>query len=271
MNGRIVHGMPAADYHAARGVNASTLKALRKSPAHYYGLTRDPHRPPRETSAAMKAGTLAHAALLEPETLASRYVVKPTDLDMRTKAGKEWRAAQALEVIDADQMAAALAQAASVKRDPEAASLLASGAAEVSAFWEDPETGRACKCRADWVHETGAGVILVDVKTCQDASPKGFARAVDAYGYHLQAAWYARGYALASGSPVLGFVFAAVESDWPHVAANYMLADDVMEAAQRENARLLRLYIDCESSGKWPGYPSGVNLLTLPKWAQIEG
>jgi hypothetical protein len=67
---------------------------------------------------------------------------------------------------------------------------------------------------------------------------------------------------------VHGFVFAAVESDWPHVAAPYMLDDDVLEAARRENRRLLNRYAECKRTGIWPGYPAGIQQISLPKWAE---
>jgi exodeoxyribonuclease VIII len=65
-------------------------------------------------------------------------------------------------------------------------------------------------------------------------------------------------------------VFAAVESDWPHVAMPYMLGDDVLAAARRENRRLLNRYAECKRTGTWPGYGSAVQLINLPKWANLE-
>jgi exodeoxyribonuclease VIII len=167
-------------------------------------------------------------------------------------------------------MAKARAQAAAVRAVPDLAALLAEGYGEASCFWIDEETGELCKCRPDWTNPAGDGVILVDGKTCRDASPEGFGRAVWNMGYHLQAAWYADGFEKATGQHVHGFVFAAVESDWPHVAMPYMLGDDVLAAARRENRRLLNRYAECKRTGTWPGYGSAVQLINLPKWANLE-
>jgi exodeoxyribonuclease VIII len=214
-----------------------------------------------------------HTALFEPDQVVKRYAVRPADLDGRTKKGQEWIAdaeGRGLIVITAAQEAAALAQARAVRALPDVAALLAEGMAEVSAFWIDAETSELCKCRPDWVAPVGDGVILIDGKTCQDASPDGFGRAIWNFAYHLQAAWYSDGYEAATGQRVHGFVFAAVESAWPHPAAAYMLGDDVLDKARAENRRLLNLYAECKRTGTWPGYPAGISHINLPRWANLE-
>jgi exodeoxyribonuclease VIII len=262
--------MPAAEYHAVQALGATGLKALRKSPAHFYGQHMAPNRPQPQQTAAMANGSLVHCALFEPQELRRRYVVKPEGMNFATKTGREWRDAQTLQIVDAEALQSAQAQAWTVRAVHDLHSLLSEGYAEASAFWRDSETGALCKCRPDWVRPTGDGVILVDGKTTQDASPDGFGRAIWTYSYHLQAAWYSDGFEAATGKRVHGFVFAAVESAWPHVAGAYMLADDVLDAARRENRRLLNLYAKCLESGDWPGYASRVQLVNLPKWAQLE-
>lgn len=259
--------MTPADYLAVQALSASGLKKLRQSPAHFYGTTLDPKRPAEEPSEALQAGSLLHCAVLEPEQLGARYVAKPSGMNFSTKEGKAWRDAQTRQIVTAEAWATAQAQASALRALPDVRQLLSVGRAECSAFWIDGETGVLCKCRPDWHTPAGNGVILLDLKTCQDASPDGFARAVARYGYHLQAAHYSAGFQAATGQPVLGFVFAAVESDWPHAAAPYMLTDDDLAAARAEVRRLTQLYADCLASGVWPGYASEIQTLALPSWA----
>ncbi|MFM8899046.1 MAG: PD-(D/E)XK nuclease-like domain-containing protein [Burkholderiales bacterium] len=268
----IVPVMPNGAYHARHAVSASGLKALSKSPRHYWAAHLDPNREPKEPTPAMKAGTLAHCMILEPESFQARYVIRPDGLDMRTKAGKAWSegAPSWADIISQSEHRAASLQSQAVRALPEVSALLAKGQPEVSAFWVDQTTGSACKCRPDWVSPAGAGVVLVDIKTCPDASPKGFARAVANFRYDLQAAWYSHGYEHASGLPVLGFVFAAVEHDYPHAAAAYMLDDDTLAKARAECDRLLALHRQCTDTGNWPGYPEHIQLLTLPAWANKD-
>jgi hypothetical protein len=189
----LVYGMPNDDYHATDALGSSGLKLLRRSPAHYFGQTLDPQRPVREATPAMKAGTLAHCAILEPDKVAERYIVRPDGLEGRTKDGKAWLAALpvGIEAATAEQMQTAQRQAAAVRALPEIGPLLANGHAEVSAFWIDEATGAQCKCRPDFVHGTPSGVILLDVKTTQDAAPDAFQRSI----------WRRLGTATASRAP----------------------------------------------------------------------
>lgn len=268
----LVRDMPAEKYHAIQAMSAGGLKRMRISPAHFYGIQIDPNRPPpSDPTPAMRNGTLVHCAIFEPDQVAARYVVKPDGMSFASKEGKAWREANAArEPVDAGQMAAALAQAAALRRLPDVAALLSEGYGESSAFWIDEATGELCKCRPDWCSPAGEGVVLLDGKTCQDASPDGFSRTVWNFDYWLQAAWYSDGFEAATGLRVHGFVFAAVESAWPHAAAAYMLGDDVLDRARVENRRLLDLYAECKRTGVWTGYGSGLQLINLPKWAKFK-
>lgn len=262
--------MSGDEYRRIRAMNYSSMKVLRQSPAHFYGMYLDKSRPPwPEPTAAMKNGTLVHCAIFEPDQVAARYVVKPDGMSFATKEGKAWRDANSdREPVDAAQMAAALAQAAALRRLPEVAALLSDGYGEASAFWIDQPTGELCKCRPDWTSPAGDGVVLLDGKTCQDASAEGFSRTIWNFDYWLQAAWYSDGFEAATGLHVHGFVFAAVESEWPHAAAAYVLGDDVLDRARAENRRLLDLYAECKRTGQWPGYSQRISLINLPAWAK---
>ena len=268
----LLKDLPAEKYHAIQAMSAGGLKRMRISPAHFYGIQIDPNRPPpSDPTPAMRNGTLVHCAISGPGQAAARHVVKPDGRSVASKEGKAWREANAArEPVDAGQMAAALAQAAALRRLPDVAALLSEGYGESSAFWIDEATGELCKCRPDWCSPAGEGVVLLDGKTCQDASPDGFSRAVWNFDYWLQAAWYSDGFEAATGLRVHGFVFAAVESAWPHAAAAYMLGDDVLDRARVENRRLLDLYAECKRTGVWPGYGSGLQLINLPKWAKFK-
>lgn len=268
----LIYSMENGAYHALPAVSNSVLSSMARSPAHCFILHVADDRQKQATSPAFFAGTLAHCAILEPGALLDRYILKPEGLDMRTKDGKAWKAAlpAGVDMIDADQYATALAQRDAVRGVPELAELLADGVAEVSAFWRDDETGLQCKCRPDWVHTLSDGrVILVDVKTTKDCSPHQFSRSAWGYGYHRQAAWYSAGYAKAAGVEVAGFVFAAVSSAHPFIAAAHTLDDDYMRIGQDECRRLLDEYADCKLTGRWPAYP-GMNLLSPPAWA-VQG
>jgi len=270
----LTYDLPIEVYHGdTTSVSKSSLDDLERSPWHYWSLHLAPGRPAREATPQMQAGTLAHCAILEPQALDARYVVGP-DVDHRTKAWKEWLATlpPGREAIDAAQLATAQAQAKAVRAHPELARALSDGRAEVSARWVDEATGVVCRCRPDWVWPVDAfGVVLVDVKTCPDASPRGFARSVAQWRYHVQAALYSDGFEAASGLQVHAFVFAAIENKYPFGVAAYTLLDEDLERGRRAYRRNLAIYAECRRTDTWPGYPGTVQEIGLPRWATFEG
>lgn len=264
----LVYDLPNEEYHAGPGLSNSGLTLLAKSPAHYYGMHLDPARPPAEEKAGQLHGTLCHCATLEPAYFDLRYAVGPT-CNRNTKKWHDFVDKHLDAVcIQADQRETAFAQAAAVRALPDVNRLLSAGRPEVSAFWFDEETGVLCRCRPDWVHPMeGCGVILVDLKTYSDASPREFARQVARKKYHVQAAFYSDGYEAASGVLVVGFVFVAVETEWPHAASAVMLDDESLAKGRSEARELTNLYAECVSTGRWPGYGQQIESITLPAWA----
>lgn len=264
---RIERGMPAEAYHAHPALSASKLKAMRKSPAHCRYQLDHP-----KTTEAMALGAMVHTILLEPLTFSDRYFVMPK-CDRRTKEGKQrheeaTREACGKTVVEQADLDTASMMARAVADHASFPALLRNfGHNELSVFWRDDDTGLECKMRADRLVEVpGFGLVCVDLKTTTDASPEGFARAVNKFGYHIQAAFYLEGLARA-GMSCERFVIIAVESDAPHCVAAYALDDDAMEQGRREVERLKRVYAECLRTGVWPAYSDRIESLSLPKWA----
>jgi len=209
-----------ADYHADPAISASQLKEISRSPYHYWSRYLDPSRTPAIATSAMKLGSLTHCAVLEPDQLSARYGITP---DRRSNAGKALAAemeASGIEAVTAQEMEQALAMAASVRSNSTAALLLSNGAAEQSFWFDDIPTGLKCKCRPDWLSTDGA--TIVDLKTCQDASPASFAKAVANFGYQIQAAHYL------AGTLATRFIFVAVEKTAPYAIGVYELDTEAL-------------------------------------------
>src|SRR5690606_32160586 len=142
--------------------------------------------------------------------LHSEFAIAPK-CDRRTKAGKEdWQLfeqeADGKQVVPVDVYDEAMRVAESVRKNQLACSILSRAKfIEQSKRWRDGESGLTLKCRPDIVCDE----MIVDLKTCRDASPQGFARAAADLGYHRQHAFYVDGWAKATGE-VLPFVFIAV-------------------------------------------------------------
>jgi exodeoxyribonuclease VIII len=276
----IIHRLASDAYHASDALGASTLKLMARSPWHAYKRGVDPGRPPNEPTLAMFAGTLAHCAILEPDEFQHRYAIKPLGHDGRTRDGKQWlseTAAKKLEVITPEQHTTAWRQAEAVRALPDIAALLdGDGTSEVSAFWTQEvieiESGEIsalpCKCRPDRVCETTPReVVLLDIKTCRDASEDAFARAIWNFRYDLQNVWYVDGYEAAASVAVVGMVFVAVESDYPHAAVPYMLEEKDLDRARLTARALAERFAKCKRTGEWPGYATTIQPISLPAWA----
>jgi hypothetical protein len=241
----------------------------------------DPNRKPREETPAMMIGTAIHAAVLEPDKFAADYVVLPDDRPRRptsiqlnakkpsdeTLAAIDWwdrftEANTGRVVITGEDYAACQAIAAQVRTHPAARALFRDGKAEQSAFWIDPETKVLCKARPDWMMP---GAIL-DVKSTENASLSAFQRSVVSWRYHVQAAWYLDGLAQATGERVEAFIFCCFEKKPPYAAAFYYADADMIELGRREYRQALRVYADCLSADKWPGYTNEILPISLPVW-----
>lgn len=274
-------------YHSAPGISKTGLDRINRSPANYFALTLDPNRPPERERSGQLEGQLAHCAILEPGEFSKRYAVLPHDAPRRpteaqwsakkpsadSQAAMDWWRAWEADntgrtVITANQYDVAQRQAEAVRRLPDIREALDAGMPEVSAFWNDDEAGVLCRCRPDWVHPAGSsGVVLLDVKTYSDASPDEFRRQCARKRYHVQDAFYSAGYARAAGVDVLGFVFIAVESDYPFQASAVMLDPVSRQQGAEDVRRNLTTYAECLRTGQWPGYSSGIETVSLPNWA----
>ena len=247
-----------ADYHADPAVSASQLKTVMQSPYHFWSRYVDENRVAMVPTQAMRLGSLTHCAVLEPDELTKRYQLAP---DRRTKEGKAAvveMAAAGIEAVSEADLAQALQMADAVRSNPTASLLLAAGAAEQSFWWDDIATGMRCKCRPDWFD----GETIVDLKTCQDASPAGFAKAVAAFHYQLQAAHYL------CGTLAKRFIFVAVEKSAPFATACYELDAQAMVHGSVSRHNALQRIQDCRAINEWPGYTDGgIQTLQLPGWA----
>jgi hypothetical protein len=224
---------------------------------HYWSRFLAPDRPPSVQTAAMKLGSLTHCAVLEPDQLASRYGIAP---DRRTNAGKAAVAemeAAGIEAVTAPEMEQAMAMAASVRSHQAAAALLRDGKAEQSFWFDDVATGLRCKCRPDWY----TGSTIVDLKTTVDASPKGFAKSVAQWRYHVAQVHYL------AGTFAERFVFIAVEKFYPYAVGVYELDADAVQFGDYERRSNLQTIADCRAISEWPGYGNTIQPLSLPKWA----
>ena len=273
----LVYGLPNEIYQRADALSQSQLKAFRQSPFHFLKLHGQAipdifADDDESTRDSMFAGTLCHCATLEPREFDKRYVVGPR---VKSRAAKEWKDFVAAHperiAITPRQYAVAHSQAAALRSVDAVAEILEGGVSEVSAFWRDPITGIACRCRPDCVNRefgtaAAPAAMILDVKTTRDASKAAVRQTIARFGYHHQAEWYSRGYAQASGVPVAGFVFAFVEQEYPFAVSVHEIDPASWDIAVQENREALDRMARCRQEGRWPSYSPDVENVSLPRW-----
>lgn len=263
------------DYHSLLAIGSSGLKLLQRSPAHYWAQYVNPDRSRKEPTPAMKLGTAVHCAILEQGEFDNRYITVPEGIDKRTKDGKALFAeieASGKEPLTPDNRQLILSMASAALALPVSIHLFSlEHYTEHSMFWTDPDTGADCKIRPDFhvppCPQFPNGIIM-DVKTCQDASPIEFSRNAWNSDMHLQAALYCDGFKRVyktDGYPM--FLWLAVEKESPFACKYYSAQADLLAYGLKELRPLLALFAECVRTGQWPAYDGNITPLELPTWA----
>jgi hypothetical protein len=267
----IYPGVPMADYLSWPAVSNSGLTRMLKSPAHYRAYVDGP---PSEPSPAMRLGSAVHMAILEPDKFADTYHPEPQIEGYANPRGtKSYKAAvqqieaEGFTVLREEDMTAVAAITEAAHAHPRLVKVItATGTAELSICWSDPDTGVTCKGRIDWHTPTTAGGAILDLKTTKDASPSSFERAIYQFGYHRQAALYLRG-AKELDLPVKHYTIAAIETAPPYGVVLYRLDDEAIRLGEVQVDFALGLYAECRRTGVWNGYTTDVVEIGLPAWA----
>lgn len=247
-----VHGMPDETYHAdpvPGGSLSSTFVKLLTNHVPAKALERRKNwRPTKQ----MNLGTVAHLHALGT---GPRLIV--WEHDGRTKDGKAERSAAAADLasqsavgVTAKERDQVLAMAEALTAHAEVREILAASKKEVSAFWTECDLWM--RARYDLLSDETAH----DYKTTQDASRRGFSKALGAYGYHQQADFYQRGLAALghkAGDNVMRFI--CQETEPPYLVQIHTPDDEAMAFAAMLNGRAIQVYEEARKTGVWPGYP----------------
>lgn len=248
------------DYDALVALNYSGSKSLLQSPRHYRAYLEQP----REETKALRVGSAVHAFTLTPELAAASYAVAP-DVDRRTKDGKDaWSAFTAQNdgktILTADEweLISSVSKSMSEVIRRTGAHITATELM-VSVDYMDIKL----KSAIDLVLEDESGVWLYDLKTCEDASPKGFLSAVRSYRYNLQSVFYRTVYEKAFNTKVAGFRFIACEKAQPYCSATYQIGPELMSYGYEDFIKAVELYKACTALNEWPGYSDDVQVIDI--------
>lgn len=265
------YGISYEDYARWPAINFSKLKNIRKTASKCrYEMDH-----PKSPSPAMVLGSSLHVATLEPAQFEKQFYIRP-ECDRRTKEGKEIyanalrEAAGRMMLDDGDEIGMVRNMAAAIHASKAARPFLqAAGQNEVSALWQDEETGLMCKARMDRFIPSFAPFgmpVIGEIKTSRDASTWAFGKDCHTMGYAAQSGCYRSAVKAITGSDA-AHVFIVVENLPPHDLCVHMLDDQSLQTGLLQYREMLTRYAECVKSGNWPGYKDEVNVLSLPKYA----
>lgn len=263
--------MTEQEYRKHPAISRSELFKISESPEKFKYYREHPEEP----TPALLFGQLFHAMALTPETVWEQFAVMP-NVDRRTKAGKEAFAefeasADGKTIVSVDMVEQATAMCEALNKNEFVKKLL-KGEKEKPFFWVDELTGKECKCRTDVLTEVGENLIIVDLKSTDNAETEAFMRSAIKYGYDFQSAYYTEGVKVNTGREPL-FVFIAIEKKPPY-AINILQSDKLFIKRGYDVFReLLGIYSECKKTGIWWGYLgryNQINNLALPAYLAKE-
>ena len=250
-----------AEYHGRKTHLSSTnVRTHKKNKKQFkYSLT---HELIKQTK-AMADGTAVHAFFLERDKFDTDFVIKPADMRLNTKVGKEWALEHQNKIIIDSELGNNLYEMEKSFMDSPARLIYdKQGQSELSYFWDDLGLVKG-KCRPDWISNDGN--IVVDIKTTTDASPKGFQKSIANWGYHLQLGWYIRGLQKL-GLPAKEFIFIAIEKTPPFSVGVYRANKEMITYANDEINNLVYDIDESLKSDDFPDYTPEIMDLGLPNW-----
>jgi len=142
------------------------------------------------------------------------------------------------------------------------------GQCEVSALWQDSETGLMCKARFDKL-VPASRPFIIELKSTRDGSPYAFNKDVHKLGYDMQAAFYCWGVKTITGDEPL-HLFLGVENVGPYAPFWATLDDMALQVGASDFRRCLDAYAQCVATDDWPGYGEEVRKISLPGYITRE-
>lgn len=273
------------DYFQENSISVSGLKKLKVSPMHYKEAEEI------EPTEAMTFGSAYHCFILEPERFDKEYYVfddsvvcgaliaKGAKSPRATNDYKTWKEQEisfsdGKTLIDKEDFEKIKAMKYRLFSHPYAKMLLTNGEPEIGiAGVLQTSAGKInIKFKPDYLKPKKH--IVIDLKTCADASIDGFTRAAADMDYHIQAAFYSDMIELMTGDKrAQTFVFIAQEKKKPFAFNLFECSPQFIGQGRYEYEMLLQLYKYCIDNDKWPGYQCfcsnkyGLVELSLPKYA----
>lgn len=271
------------EFIETRPLSYSSLKAFLRSPQHYvhYISTQ------KSATPAMEFGSLIDCLILTPDKFEEKYLVTEK-IDRRTKEGKakeeEFILAEAKfheengyskKRIDEKQLEEAKQIVLKVNQDENARDILSLiTQTQYKIDYRDKETDLPYIGYVDAIGEKDGKPIIVELKTCQDASENEFSRDAFYLHYYLQCAGYLEGIARKKGI-FPDFYYLVVETNAPYGVNVIKAPSDYIQYGKEKLRGLFddfKFCLDNNFFDKSYSFKSlvGYNQLTVPGWVKYN-
>jgi hypothetical protein len=260
--------LPIEVYHGAEGVprwwSKSSLLKYKEMGAPWTKLWIDKKVVTERPDGALQ-GLALDCALTEREEFASRFVVRPQGIDLRTKDGKAWAADQGDRDLLSANDGMILNDAVAAVQSCCVWDMIEKSLAQHTIRRDQPALGIGLQSRPDWIYP--AQGIVLDLKKTRDLT-RFPAQAID-LGYHLQAA-LAAWCALDHGITIEKAYLVAVE--WERGARCRVLEipGEYLVAGHEEMVRLAREVGSRLSSNDWTDVQPAPEMLKAPRYSEIK-
>lgn len=256
--------MTTEEYRNHPALNFSSAKHALKSPAEYHANAGRKAEPTK----AMIMGTALHTLVLEGAKLSDRFCVQPLFLSLTTKEGREWKASADKPILSKEDAFAIFYMDERIRMHCEAPDIL-----RLCNNRETPLFGRfrgeEIKGMVDAHGYLPAlcELIVCDIKTTDDPSPRAFEKTVIERDYDMQAAWYVELLAQNTDEHIedVYFYWIAVQNKPPYSCVVFD-ALKFLETGKRKMELAVDTIAECKRSGKWPHPHPGINTLRPPMW-----
>jgi hypothetical protein len=238
---------PLAQDTRSQPLRYSVLKLMAQSPAHArHAMLRQGDG----ASLALRIGSATHAMTFE-----DRPVVAYTGKARRGKEWDEFQAAHASDIIvNAKEYAQSRGMADAIRANEIAARVLFAPKAIREQRIDWTWAGRSWRSTPD-AYEFRT---LAELKTTRCADPEKFKWDALRMGYHVQAALYKRAIFETTGIKIRDAYLFAVESVPPYVVTPFRFSERSLEHGDMLARRWHEQFLECEMTGVWPGYATGI-------------
>ncbi len=219
-------------------------------------------------SKATEWGQLMDCRVLEPEQYRNRFKVRPASIEedgetfkwngnrSSCKAWVKLAEDSGFTVISDFEDKNSYTAAAALIADLDIAGMLLRSRKQVMVLGEYRDETHAVKVLVKGLIDLAPedSNALADFKTCRDAHPRSWQKAVFEHDYHTQAGLYLDLWNAATGESRDGFRHILQENFSPYQVAKRFLSQSFLSLGREKYRRILKRYCECVATGVWPDY-----------------